>query len=192
VKNLISLATAFIVAIPALVMAQVAQDKLDCNGCIASKEIANGSIKGRDIGKNQIGPSKLAKPSGVANAFTEGGTPISGTAVTKQTLDVKLKAAGHLYVNATYSMLVGANEIVKCAITLDSTAFSDTFSARSAFQFSVPTSATDAFRDASAITAVFTDVSKGDHTLRLVCITEAGVTTIDRISLSALYVAGKI
>ncbi len=146
---------------------------LNCNGCVGKKEIREGAVRSKSIKDGNVKAKDLtvgAQPAYANNVYENGsvGTGDGGT-VTALFVPISLPNPANIVATATWQFGLNDNEGADCAIRLNSSAYSDTFS-NGAHAGNV----VGLDEHALAATGVFIDVSSGLHTVRLVCRANSG------------------
>ena len=128
--------------------------------------------------------------SAIANAHKDGSGTLYVTypaQVTVQSVSVDLPAKGHLSVNASFRWVLDENEGGNCATPLDSVVYPS--GAAEVRGYNLPTALQ--LYDNSSLTDVFTNVSAGSHTIRLICKADTGDSVgVQYASLTVLFVPG--
>ena len=167
-------------------------NNLICNGCVQSQDIANNGILSLDIRNNTVNTADIrngtirAEDMGnaiaAANEYSDGSitAALNGNTVA-QTLVVATPSVGALVANASWNFGLNSNEDAECSVTLNNTTHSTT-------RYRNEASSDVNFQEVpGSITALFRPVPRGTHTIRLICRTTQGLTTIRKRSLTVTY-----
>jgi len=184
---LAGLALAFGMATAQPASAQTATN-LNCNGCVGKKDLGDSAVRSNKIKDGNVKAKDLtvgAQP-GYANNIYNNGSVSTGTGgtVTALEMPISLPNKANIVATATWQFGLNDNEGADCAIRLNSTAYSDTFSNGG---HASDVSGLDEY--ALAATGVFIDANPGLHTVRLVCRADSGDNvTVRKRSLTLVTV----
>ena len=161
---------------------------LNCNSCVNKKEIDKDAVTSKALKDGNVKAKDLtagAQPAMTTNTYINNSTVVSGDDDTVVLMPFELENKASLHVTATWQFDLNDNEGGDCAITLDSNAYSDTFS-NGSFDGNV---ASGSYQHAASVTGVFPNVTPGAHAIRLVCRADTGDSiNVTKRSVSVIVV----
>ena len=165
---------------------------LNCNGCVGKKDIDDGAVTSNKIRNGAIKSKDLhagAQPTAAENVFILAPAIVEDSPETVASIQFELQHKANIVAVATWQMALNDDEGGQCAITLNSTAYSEMFSNR-AFDANVPG---PAHEHPGAATGMFKNILPGNFIVRLVCLAdENDAITVRRRSLTVLAVPKKL